>query len=169
MLIIGGVAWFALSDQGKAIWRQLFPDDGSSFPAPIGGPGGDQPGSVITVPKNPEFRIVLGEYDAIIRRGGLVNVRWTVQHLGPAGTYVAGMDFAPANWLCRLGAHDTPVANVEAYLDVGDDAGWANYSTQASFVYNGPGFWGLDVRGYVRDLQGRVYTNGWYCGGAVVV
>lgn len=169
IVILGGLAWFFLSPDTKKVRDFLFPGDTSGSMA-IGLPG--DPGTTLpgtTLPRT-DFRIVLGEWEpALIRLGSTMNVKWTIGHLGPSGTYVVGMEFAPAHLLCRLGMHNPPVTTVEAPLQVGNDAGWQNYTVETSFIYTAPGMPGADLRGYVRDLQGNLKVGGWYCGGIVAI
>jgi hypothetical protein len=109
-----------------------------------------------------QFRLSTS-YEGWILPGGEIHIVWTVDHMGPAGSYVCGWEPAQMALGCILGFHNATFQSIEAGLSVGDDANWNRYVVTGSQVFGG-GVGAYDVRQYVRSLNGTVLADSWGCG-----
>ncbi len=168
LVLLAGIGWLAMSDQGKALLGEIFPGSpGANYPVGTGTHTGEDPynpGTAV-VPQQAQFRLVNVSWTGgLLHYGATVTVQWQVSHIGPAGVYVCGLEFAPAHPLCMLGSHNGAFQTIEGTVQCGNDAVWTPYTVGASAPFQG-GVMICDVRGFVRDARGNQITDGWTCGG----
>lgn len=171
ILLIGGVGWLFLSDQGKAIRRAIAGDGSSDEPTGTGPSDPTRSPTPISLPPT-AFRISSASYPFLIRRGSPIQVSCQVDHLGKAGQYVVGVGFAAASPGCWLGFHPNDAwFTATTDLDVDDDSGWRTYSAMIGLTLP-TGGWGLgsaQLRFFVRDWGSRTYAEHWKCEQTVIV
>lgn len=167
LLLLGGVAYLTMTDQGKAVFQNLVKATGGIGQDTQVGTGGS--GVVLS---NPQFRVVRIDAPSFITVGGTVTATIVVSHLGAGGSFGAGVEARGLNLACDLGLHGDPIQAFDNTFTCRDDASWTEYTVsvsgqfQGGSLLQGNGGVGVQWRGYVRDLRGGQMAEAWNCGGA---
>jgi hypothetical protein len=91
---------------------------------------------------------------------------WTVNHVGPAGTYVVGVEMHDSNSVFGaadfFGLHSSDVVQSrELNINVNDDSAYRSYQVQGNVVYPGSRSKGIQLFVYVRDQGGNILAKFW--------
>ncbi|MDA8186843.1 MAG: hypothetical protein M0T85_01710 [Dehalococcoidales bacterium] len=162
-LILLGVAALVLKNIDK------LPGHDNNQTVGTGDSKGDQSDGSRLVPRESKFAINSVELSpSVLRPGQSFEVTWKISHIGPGGTYIAGLGLSPIHPLCLLGQHNEILQTVETDITVGDDPVFTSYSFSATAEYISGGATLLATYNYVRDSRGEKLKDFWVCSGVAV-
>ncbi|MCL5264912.1 MAG: hypothetical protein M1343_06940 [Chloroflexi bacterium] len=115
------------------------------------------------VPKQTTMQIVNTDWRLPNLRDSTIHIEWIVNHLGPAGDYIAGIQIALSRGLFAdlYPGHGDTLQSIEQPFSVTDDENYSKYTVATDAQLAVPGFSLYDVRQYVRTSNGRILTERW--------
>lgn len=165
LLFLGGAIFLLTTDAGKKLTKALFNPTakrtGKGPAKPGGGEGTDLPSTEFTISR------VDGANALIALPGAHFNMTIVLQHVGPSGKYVAGINLAYGDLLSILRITGLPTSPGEILqtavndFEVGNDSNPKTYRIPVSLDYIGSPSALIFVQAFVRDYAGNVLKDMW--------